>query len=225
MYTFFQDSVEVQENTLGEGLKVLVIDDLLATGGTLSASVQLLQQAGYEVVGCLVVMEIKELKGRDKIEVPIKSLIEVQHFGTFLGQHSARTSFRILFLFFGGLPPVVFLSDFLASDEFDVFIGLTRFFDQRFSNESTSFSKSRVDSSSFNIWNKILGVGCTKNYIFTFCLLTFLFISLCSGCFFDGVFNIFTIQNIEMQRVTIYRQENSIFSGNSFHNINNCNFE
>lgn len=50
------------------GQKVLVCDDLLATGGTIGATIDLVKQLGGEVVGCAFIIELEELKGRDKIK-------------------------------------------------------------------------------------------------------------------------------------------------------------
>jgi len=48
--------------------KVLIVDDLLATGGTVAATIQLIEELGGEVVGCAFLIELEELHGRDKIE-------------------------------------------------------------------------------------------------------------------------------------------------------------
>jgi adenine phosphoribosyltransferase len=53
---------------LGPGDKVLLVDDLLATGGTAKASCELVESLGAEIVGCAFVVELDELKGRDKLE-------------------------------------------------------------------------------------------------------------------------------------------------------------
>ena len=59
------------------GQKVLICDDLLATGGTVEATVRLIEQLGGEVVGAAFIIELTELKGRNKIgTVPIKTLIQ-----------------------------------------------------------------------------------------------------------------------------------------------------
>lgn len=50
-----------------EGARVLVVDDVLATGGTLGASIELLDHAGADVVGLSVVLEVPGLGGRDKL--------------------------------------------------------------------------------------------------------------------------------------------------------------
>ncbi|KAK4884308.1 hypothetical protein RN001_000579 [Aquatica leii] len=69
-----EDDLEMQEGVVREGQKVLVVDDLLATGGSLSAACELLSQAKADVQ-CLVVIELSELQGRKIINVPIHSLI------------------------------------------------------------------------------------------------------------------------------------------------------
>ena len=60
-----------------KGDKVLIIDDLLATGGTIGATVDLIKSQGAEVVGCAFVVELTELKGREKFEgIEVLSLTE-----------------------------------------------------------------------------------------------------------------------------------------------------
>ncbi len=57
--------------------KVLIVDDLLATGGTVEAAVELIRSLGAEVVGCAFVVELTELKGRDLLKgIEILSLVE-----------------------------------------------------------------------------------------------------------------------------------------------------
>ncbi|XP_058806593.1 adenine phosphoribosyltransferase [Phymastichus coffea] len=56
--------------------KAIIVDDLLATGGSMSAAEKLLKSAGVKIVECLVIIELKSLKGRSKIEAPIHSLLQ-----------------------------------------------------------------------------------------------------------------------------------------------------
>ncbi|XP_057198295.1 adenine phosphoribosyltransferase isoform X1 [Triplophysa rosa] len=59
---------EMQEDAVSAGQKVLIIDDLLATGGTLQAAYELVKQQQAEVLACLVVVELKYLNGADKLK-------------------------------------------------------------------------------------------------------------------------------------------------------------
>ncbi len=69
------DTVEVQDDAVRPGQRVVVLDDLLATGGTMSASVALLRKVGADVVGAACIIELAFLKGRDKLDLPCASLI------------------------------------------------------------------------------------------------------------------------------------------------------
>ncbi|MDI2112815.1 adenine phosphoribosyltransferase [Commensalibacter nepenthis] len=70
-----QNCLHIQEDAVQPGQNVVVIDDLLATGGTLQASIELLRKVGANVVGAAALIELKELKGREKIDVPLHSVI------------------------------------------------------------------------------------------------------------------------------------------------------
>ncbi|XP_042449430.1 adenine phosphoribosyltransferase 1-like [Zingiber officinale] len=61
------DKMEMHVGAVQEGDRALVIDDLIATGGTLAAAMRLLDRVGAEVVECACVIELPELKGRDKL--------------------------------------------------------------------------------------------------------------------------------------------------------------
>lgn len=61
------NSLAVHRDAIGVGERVLVIDDLLATGGTAEAAVNLVRQLGGEIVGLDFLVEIKSLKGREKL--------------------------------------------------------------------------------------------------------------------------------------------------------------
>ncbi|KAM9365542.1 adenine phosphoribosyltransferase [Pholidichthys leucotaenia] len=60
--------VEIQEDAVTPGQKVLIVDDLLATGGTLLATCKLMKQQQAEILGCLVIIELKDLNGMDKVK-------------------------------------------------------------------------------------------------------------------------------------------------------------
>ncbi len=62
-----QDSLEIHVDGIESGQRVLVIDDLLATGGTVEACCNLVEKSGAKVVGCAFLIELKELRGRDRI--------------------------------------------------------------------------------------------------------------------------------------------------------------
>ncbi|KAG9352488.1 hypothetical protein JZ751_020902 [Albula glossodonta] len=67
--------VEIQEDAIEASQKVLLIDDLLATGGTLYAACELMKKLKAEVLGCLVVIELTDLKGAERIKPnPVFSL-------------------------------------------------------------------------------------------------------------------------------------------------------
>lgn len=70
------DTIQIQADALEKGQKVVVMDDLLATGGTASAAVELIRSVGAEVVASAYIIELGFLKGRDKLDVPVHSLIE-----------------------------------------------------------------------------------------------------------------------------------------------------
>ncbi len=71
------DSLEMHRDAVEMGERVLVLDDLLATGGTASASIRLAQKGGAEVVEAGFVIELSFLKGRSKLgDVPVYSMIQ-----------------------------------------------------------------------------------------------------------------------------------------------------
>lgn len=68
--------LEVHQDAFAAGDRVLLIDDLIATGGTAAASCELIERLGAKVVGCAFVIELDALKGRQKLAGhPIHSLI------------------------------------------------------------------------------------------------------------------------------------------------------
>lgn len=72
------DKFEIQKDTLPAGAKVLVVDDILATGGSAFAAGELVKLAGADVVEFLFVMELDFLKGRDKLSAPVFTLFAGQ---------------------------------------------------------------------------------------------------------------------------------------------------
>ncbi|MEM7578609.1 MAG: adenine phosphoribosyltransferase [Cyanobacteria bacterium P01_A01_bin.80] len=71
------DCLEIHQDALPQGSRVVIVDDLMATGGTAAATAQLIQKIGCELVGFGFVMELQDLKGRDKLpDVPIITLVE-----------------------------------------------------------------------------------------------------------------------------------------------------
>ncbi len=61
-------TIEMHKDSVKPGQKVLVVDDLIATGGTTEAIIRLIESLGGEVVGVVVLMELAGLKGREKIK-------------------------------------------------------------------------------------------------------------------------------------------------------------
>lgn len=69
--------LQVHIDAVNRGDRVILVDDLIATGGTASASCRLIEMLGATVVGCAFVMELNDLKGRDKLSgYPVHSLIQ-----------------------------------------------------------------------------------------------------------------------------------------------------
>ncbi len=72
-----EDTLEIHEDSFEPGQKVIIADDLLATGGTAGAVVELVKGMGAEVVECAFIIELEELEGRKKLGgSPIFSLLK-----------------------------------------------------------------------------------------------------------------------------------------------------
>lgn len=69
------DRVEIQADAVQPGQRVVVVDDLLATGGTMAAGIALLRHVGAVVPGAAALIELSFLNGRSRIDVPFESLI------------------------------------------------------------------------------------------------------------------------------------------------------
>lgn len=70
-------TMEIPFNSFKEGDRVLLVDDLLATGGTFNALIDLVKKAGGEPVLCEVVIRLKELEGEKTIPLPTKYLLDL----------------------------------------------------------------------------------------------------------------------------------------------------
>jgi len=71
-----KDSLEVHKDSFNPGDDVLIIDDLLATGGTASAVEKLIQSTGADVAGTLCVIELEFLKGAHQLKKPFEALLK-----------------------------------------------------------------------------------------------------------------------------------------------------
>ncbi len=70
------DRLEIHRDAVSAGHRVVIVDDLLATGGTMRATVDLIHQLGAEVAACLFVVELAFLNGRGQLPgVPVHSLV------------------------------------------------------------------------------------------------------------------------------------------------------
>ena len=67
-YELGTDKIEIHKDAFGAGDNVLVIDDLLATGGTAEAAAKLVKKTGANLVGMGFLIELEALKGRDKLQ-------------------------------------------------------------------------------------------------------------------------------------------------------------
>ena len=62
------DRVEIHDDAISEGQNVLIVDDLLATGGTAEAAVKLIRRAGGTVVGCCFIVDLPDLGGMKRLQ-------------------------------------------------------------------------------------------------------------------------------------------------------------
>jgi adenine phosphoribosyltransferase len=71
------NTLEIHRDAIAEGQRVLIVDDLLATGGTVRGTVDLVRRLGGEIVGLSFLVELLFLKGRDRLkEFPVSSVIQ-----------------------------------------------------------------------------------------------------------------------------------------------------
>jgi adenine phosphoribosyltransferase len=72
------DEMEMHEDAVAKGERVILVDDLIATGGTAEGAVKLLRQMGAEVLAACFIIDLPDLGGADKIRklnVPVRTLI------------------------------------------------------------------------------------------------------------------------------------------------------
>ncbi len=69
------DRVEIQQDAIAPGQRVVVVDDLLATGGTMAAGIALLRNVGAHVPAAAALIELSFLSGRARLDVPVETLV------------------------------------------------------------------------------------------------------------------------------------------------------
>ncbi|MEQ1863246.1 MAG: adenine phosphoribosyltransferase [Micropepsaceae bacterium] len=74
------DTVEIHEDAVQKGESVLLVDDLIATGGTAEAAIKLIEKAGGNVVGCSFIIDLPELMGRRRLEKLGKKVLSLVAF-------------------------------------------------------------------------------------------------------------------------------------------------
>lgn len=70
------DTIEIQDDAINKGQRVVVLDDVLATGGTLAAAITLLRKSGADVRAAACIIELTFLEGRKRLDLPFESLIK-----------------------------------------------------------------------------------------------------------------------------------------------------
>ena len=70
------DTIEIQQDAVHKGSRVVLVDDLLATGGTMSAAVTLLESVGAVVPLAACIIELTFLEGRKRLKVPVEALLQ-----------------------------------------------------------------------------------------------------------------------------------------------------
>jgi adenine phosphoribosyltransferase len=69
------DTIEMQEDAIAPGQRVVVLDDLVATGGTMQAAIDLVRRQGGVVAGAGCIIELSFLRGRNRIDVPFTAMV------------------------------------------------------------------------------------------------------------------------------------------------------
>ena len=71
-----KSSLSIQKEALKKFSSFAIVDDLLATGGTINCVGKLIKKSGKRISGCITVVELLDLKGRNKLEFPVESIIK-----------------------------------------------------------------------------------------------------------------------------------------------------
>ena len=69
------DTIEIQEDAIRPGQRVIVLDDLIATGGTMQGAIELIKRQGGLVAAAACIIELAFLNGRSRLEVPLTSMV------------------------------------------------------------------------------------------------------------------------------------------------------
>ena len=69
------DTIEIQEDAIAPGQRIIVVDDLLATGGTMQAAIALVERQGGVVAAAACIIELAFLDGRRRLNVPLSSMV------------------------------------------------------------------------------------------------------------------------------------------------------
>jgi len=69
------DTIEISSDLIAPGSRVVIIDDLIATGGTVAATVELLEKIDVEVAAAVFLIELADLRGRERLKIPVASLL------------------------------------------------------------------------------------------------------------------------------------------------------
>ena len=72
-----ENSLSIQKKTISKFNSYAIVDDLLATGGTVNSISKILKSVNKEVTGLLIVAEIMKLEGRSKLEYPVESFVKI----------------------------------------------------------------------------------------------------------------------------------------------------
>jgi adenine phosphoribosyltransferase len=75
------DEMEMHEDAVAEGERVILVDDLIATGGTAEAAVKLLRQIGANILAACFIIDLPDLGGADKLrklDVPVRTLVSFE---------------------------------------------------------------------------------------------------------------------------------------------------